>query len=192
MNNFRRIFHDNRLEFIVAGAAVLLAVVVQVAVVLPEARRNREARDVLRALDAQIEQSSIVVNDMTTLIETDSTGNDVYDRPDDAILPDLLDAIAQQGRRHNVEILSMKPDKFERTVIPAQGPLQTDAESTRLVVRVTVRSRYRNLGEHLRSLENIPILIAVRDLKVFRVSGKSPTVRATFQIETWTVKTRDA
>jgi|GEM_PF-2587873 len=192
MIEFRNICRHNRTDVTITAVFVGLAIAVHALFVVPGNRRNRKTRVALRVLDSRIESSSMAVNNMTRLIGTDSTGSDLYDRVDGNILPDLLDAIAQQGRLHGVEIVSMRPSRLERTVLPAQGPLKHDAESTRLVVHVTARSRYRDLGEYLIALERIDILVAVRNLKIYRVSGHSPVVRASFEIETWVVKTKDA
>ena len=139
----------------------------------------------------QIQQASVSVNEMTALLESDSTVSDMYDQTKDEILPDLFDAIATQGKKHGVEIISMTPGGIERMSIQGTGPLQVNAEASHIEVTVVATARFRSLGEYLESLETIPILVAVRDLRVERASTSS-LIRATFKIETYSVRTLDA
>ncbi len=187
-----RMWNEIRRDAVVCGAVMAASLVAWLAVGRPAQKRHDAQVHTLRALDRRIAQSTIAVNDMATLIESDSTGAAVYDRPVDELLPDLLEAIAREGEHRGVEIVSMTPRAVERfTLAPREG-LEGGAEAARLVVHVVARARYRSLGEYLEGLESIPILVAVRHLDLRRVTGRGPVIRATFDIETYTLRVHDA
>ncbi len=187
-----RMWDEIRRDAIASAVVVAASLVAFLALGRPAQVRHDAAVRVLGELDRRITASTIAVNDMATLIESDSTGAAVYDRPEDELLPDLLQAIAREGERHGVEIVSMTPRAIERFTLPPREGLEGGAEAARLVVHVVARARYRALGEYLEGLESIPILVAVRRLDLRRVTGRGPVIRATFDIETYTLRVRDA
>lgn len=187
----KQLLLDNRKDVIAAAVLLAIALCLHLFIGLPRHRQNLASSQRMKGLDAQIQQASVSVNEMTALLDSDSTVSEMYDQSTDEILPDLFDAIADQGRLHGVEIVSMTPGGIQRMSIQGTGPLQVNAEATHIHVEVVATARYRSLGEYLRSLEQIPILVAVRDLRVERAPNSS-LVRANFTIETYSVRTIDA
>ncbi len=105
---------------------------------------------------------------------------------EDEILPKLLSVLAEKGRTHDVKIVSMKPDKMEDAPITGDGGISV--RSRKLSINVRAQAGYRSFGEYFESLENIPILIAVRGLKIVKRDPGSRLLDAEFLIETYALQ----
>jgi Tfp pilus assembly protein PilO len=87
----------------------------------------------------------------------------------------------------------MKPAATERVALDASDLGDFQVESMRLVVSVTVKARYRALGDYLNSLETIPVLVAVRNLSIRRdADSRTALLTASFDIETYSIRTENA
>ncbi len=144
-------------------------------------------------MDATIQTHSMAVDEMTTLFDTAADLEDFQIESDEEILPALLECIASKGEQHGVEILSMKPSRTVRAELGSVIPGDFEVESTKLTVSVTVKARYRALGDYLNSLESISVMVAVRNLSIRREKqSRSDVLIADFDIETYSLRTENA
>ncbi len=110
-----RLFKSNKREFLVAALTVAAALVGYLTFAHPRIGKADNSRQQIRALDQAIQQSSLVVDEMTSLFNMASDLDDFVVQSDDEILPELLGSISSKGEEHGVEIVSMKPRIMERS-----------------------------------------------------------------------------
>jgi Tfp pilus assembly protein PilO len=183
----------NKKEFVITTVVVITAVAGFFVAAQPKFAKVSEGKQRIRTMDATIQAYSLAVDEMTTLFETASDLEDFEIESDEEILPALLECIASTGEQHGVEILSMKPSRTVHAELGAVLPGDFKVESTRLTVSVTVRARYRALGDYLKSLESISVMVAVRNLSIRRdKQSPSAVLIADFDIETYSLRTENA
>lgn len=83
----------------------------------------------------------------------------------DASLSMILDEIGRQARIQEVQLVELKPSPAEKKTGYEIFPLQ-----------IRTRSRFRNLGEYLYSLEQLPRPVTVNHLKIESTAETSPYV----------------
>lgn len=83
----------------------------------------------------------------------------------DASLSMILEEISRQARFQDVQLVELKPSPAEKKAGYEIFPLQ-----------MRTRSRFRNLGEYLSSLERLPRPVTVNHLKIESTPETSPFV----------------
>lgn len=83
----------------------------------------------------------------------------------DASLSMILEEISRQARLQEVQLMELKPSVVEK---------KTGYEV--LPVQVKTRSRFRNLGDYLSSLERLPRPVTVHHLKIESTTDTTPYV----------------
>jgi Tfp pilus assembly protein PilO len=182
----------NKKQIIVTALVVAASLAGHFLFAHPKIEASKRNREQIRTLDEAIQRSSLAMGEMTQLFSSASDLENVSVQSDEEILPALLASIAAQGENHGVEIVSMKPTAIERVELEGGALQEFQAESTRLVVSVTVEAGYHALGKYLESLESIPVLVAVRNLRITRKEGAVVLVSASFDIETYSIRTDHA
>jgi Tfp pilus assembly protein PilO len=183
----------NKRELLITAVIVVTAVAGFLVAAQPKFEKVSEGNERIRTMDATIQAHSLAVDEMTSLFDSASDLDDFTIQTDAEILPALLECIASKGELHGVEILSMNPSRTVRTELGSVIPGDFGVESTKLTVSVTVRARYRALGDYLNSLESIPVMVAVRNLSIQRdKQARSGVLIAGFDIETYSLRTENA
>jgi Tfp pilus assembly protein PilO len=185
MKNYLR---NHRREWIAAVVLVAAAVAVELTMIMPKRQATSKLRARLKTVKAQVEQGTSALDEFVELAGEDQSTPDFIIGPEAEILPRLLESIAALGKKHNLEILSLKPQKIDLVELPVDDQYGYQAETKRLYIVMRVKATYRDLGDYFEELETIPILVAVRGLKLKKENEASPLLLADFTIETYSIK----
>ncbi len=101
--------------------------------------------------------------------------------PDSKQIPSLLQALATVANQANITYVSINTKPLET------GEQQGGLSYNRLPIEITMRCRYRNLGEYLANLKKLPRLIKVESLKITRNTEKLPYIDVTLQVYTYII-----
>jgi type IV pilus assembly protein PilO len=97
-------------------------------------------------------------------------------------IPDLLTSITQAGARNNVSFQLFQPNPMVREDIYMALP-----------IKVTIASRYHDLGSFLAEIGNLPRIVNVSELKVSSAGGEEVTnVSADFVATTYVLSEEKA
>jgi len=99
--------------------------------------------------------------------------------PDSKQIPVLLNALAQVANKANINYVSINTKPLEA------GDQQGKLMYNRLPIEIKLRCRYRNLGEYLANLREMPRLVKVESLKIFRNKDILPNVEVTLNVYTY-------
>ncbi len=99
--------------------------------------------------------------------------------PDSKQIPVLLNALAQVANKANINYVSINTKPLEA------GDQQGNLMYNRLPIEITLRCRYRNLGEYLANLREMPRLVKVESIKIFRNKDILPNVDVTINVYTY-------
>lgn len=99
--------------------------------------------------------------------------------PDSKQIPSLLNALAQVANKANINYVSINTKPLET------GDQQGNLMYNRLPIVITLRCRYRNLGEYLANLREMPRLVKVESLKISRDEDILPNVDITINVYTY-------
>ena len=99
--------------------------------------------------------------------------------PDSKQVPALLQALASAASRANITYVSINTKPKE------PGDQQGGMAYDRLPIEISLRCRYRNLGEYLANLRTLPRLIKIESLKITRNKDILPNVDVTLQVYTY-------
>jgi Tfp pilus assembly protein PilO len=179
-------------EWIVVLVILTAAAAVEVGVVFPKHRAIQKIKKRTAVLSAEIERSSNDIEELAKLADENIPATDFTIGPEEEILPKLLELIADLGNRHHLEIVSMKPQSLQAVESPIGDNSGLEVEVERLLIAMTVRARFRDLGDYFEALESIPILVSVRALKLEKERAESPTLLANFVIETFSIKAHES
>lgn len=94
--------------------------------------------------------------------------------PGGSRLSSLLEEMTRLARLRQIEFVSVRPDAIEDKGTYLQLTLQID-----------VQSRFRELGDYLLMLENLPRAVVVKDLKVESRADLNPSVLAHLKTVTY-------
>jgi Tfp pilus assembly protein PilO len=184
-------FQKNRREWIITAIVVTVAVAVELLVVMPKKKATQKIRGRIVAVKSQVEQSAFALEEFVKMSSEDKSTPDLIIGPEEDILPQLLESISELGEKHNLEILSLKPQKIQLVKLPADEQYGFEAETKRLHIVMKVKATYRDLGNYFKALEAIPILVAVRGLKLKKEHEGSTLLFADFTIETYSIKAHE-
>jgi Tfp pilus assembly protein PilO len=161
---------------------LVLAAVFFFVAALPQARDLSKERKKLKAMQAEIASHTEEMRKMEDLLATAESQKEFVIGDEDEILPELLKLLAREGERHRVRIISMKPGDVERNVVNSEG---INMISTKLRIEVKARGGFVNIGEYLKALEEMPILVAVRTMRIAKEQEGSRMLDADLVIETY-------
>jgi Tfp pilus assembly protein PilO len=82
-------------------------------------------------------------------------------------LSSFLEELTRLGHQHGVDFLMLRPE-----VVSGNG------DYLELNLQMTVRSRFRQLGEYLMKLENLPRAMIVEDIKIETSTETTPYITA--------------
>ncbi len=99
--------------------------------------------------------------------------------PDSKQIPLLLNALANVANKANINYVSINTKPVE--IGDAQGGLAYN----RLPIEITLRCRYRNLGEYLANLRDMPRLVKVDSLKIMRNKENLPNIDVIISVYTY-------
>lgn len=86
----------------------------------------------------------------------------------------LLEEITRLARRRKVDFISIRPEGIE-----------DKGSYLELAMKIAIKSRYRELGEYLGMLENLPRAIKIKDIKVESNAGINPYVMGHLDVVTY-------
>lgn len=86
----------------------------------------------------------------------------------------LLEEITRLARRRRVDFISIRPEGIE-----------DKGSYLELAMKIAIKSRYRELGEYLGMLENLPRAIKIKDIKVESNAGINPYVMGRLDVVTY-------
>lgn len=86
----------------------------------------------------------------------------------------LLEEITRLARRRKVDFISIRPEGIE-----------DKGSYLELAMKIAIKARYKEFGEYLSMLENLPRTIKVKDIKVESNAGISPYVIGQLEVITY-------
>ena len=92
-------------------------------------------------------------------------------------LSSFLEELNRLARHHQVEFVSIRPEGIE------------DKEAyLEMILRINLKSRFRQLGEYLMMLENLPRAIIVKDIKIESSAENDPYIMTQLKAVTFLAK----
>jgi len=77
-------------------------------------------------------------------------------------LPEIVESIRQQGRRHGLQFEQLIPDY--QALIPIQDETAEVTEVMKLTLHIQLQGYYKSFGRFVASLQELPYLISVGDV----------------------------
>lgn len=181
----------DRKEVILTSVIVAAALLFQAFFVVPKRRTVREMDKKIAALNSEIDNRLRTLREIEEMLDEGKVVEDFMIDAEEEILPKLLELLAELGKKHDLEIVSLKPRALSNTAQPAEGGSAEVVESKKLLIEMAVRARYRDLGGYFKDLESIPILVAVRKLRIKKEDPRDDLLVAEFLIETYSLKSNE-
>jgi len=139
--------------------ALAQAEIAKLSAQLPEMRKKAEELQIIRQRDEMTGGFSSKIGDLMR---------------GGSRLSSLLEEMTRLARLRQVEFVSIRPEAIEDR-----------GNYLELLLRIDVKSRFREMGDYLLMLENLPRAIRVKDVKVETNSNISPDVLAHLQALTY-------
>jgi Tfp pilus assembly protein PilO len=163
--------------------AILTVAVVGIGIILlfltPVKELNKQGQEKIKTLRDEINQTQAVVSELKSKIQEvrRARGNEETEQ---GVSPDLsdvmlwgdhlssfLEQLTRLGHQHGVDFLMLRPE-----VVSGNG------DYLELNLQMTVRSRFRQLGEYLMKLENQPRAMIVEGIKIETSTETTPYITA--------------
>jgi Tfp pilus assembly protein PilO len=181
-----RLAPRERALLFVTGAVILF--VVWSYLYLPKLKEARDARaqiDLAQTetakLSAQLPDMQIKAEQIRSIQKSGTAGGPstkIGDlMPGGSRLSSLLEEMTRLARLRGVEVISIRPESIE----DRGGYLE-------LSLRIDVKSRFREMGDYLLMLENLPRAIRVKEVKMETSAGIGPDILAHLQALTYVSK----
>jgi Tfp pilus assembly protein PilO len=187
--NWIKIFDISRLAPRERILLIITAVVIVFAVwsylFLPKYRQARDARAQIKLAQAEIAKLSIQLPEMQKKAEVfrsiqkagtagGSTAKIGDLMPGGSRLSSLLEEMTRLARLQQVEVISIRPESIE-----------DKGNYLELSIRIDLKSRFREMGDYLLMLENLPRAIRVKEVKVETNASIGPDILAHLQALTY-------
>lgn len=153
---------------------------------LPKSRQVRDTRTQIAQAQAEITKLSAQLPELKKKAEelrlirqksevTGALSSKIGDlMPGGSRLSSLLEEMTRLARLRQVEFVSIRPEAIEDR-----------GNYSELSLRIDVKSRFREMGDYLLMLENLPRAIRVKEVKVETNASISPDILAHLQVLTY-------
>ena len=170
------------------GFIAILAINLSIAgyLYLPEKREVDMVKSDLRSLnmevdvlDKQLPETKRRAIDLSKAEGVEEGGGEMSRKISDMLpggdrLSILLEEITRLARRRKIDFISIRPEGIE-----------DKGAYLELGMKIAVKSRYRELGEYLGMLEDLPRTIKIKDIKVESNAGINPYVMGHLDVVTY-------
>ena len=173
-----------RVLAVITAAAVLLAFMVYF--LLPARQEVLGLRAQKTSLQAQIDQGNAAIPLLQTRLEEEAReaqAREISDQlsgkvgdllPGGQRLSAVLEELTRLARFRKIDFVAIRPD----SILDKGSYLE-------LTLQIDVKSRFQQLGDYLRMLENLPRAIVVKDLKIETRADISPFVQTRLETVTF-------
>jgi Tfp pilus assembly protein PilO len=156
---------------------------------LPKWRQVREGRTQIAQARAEIANLSVQLPELKKkaeelqLIRQKAEATGAFSSrignlmPEGSRLSSLLEEITRLARQRRVEFVSIRPEAVE-----------DKGNYLELSLRIDIKSRFREMGDYLLMLENIPRALRIKEVKVETNATTSPDVLTHLQVLTYISK----
>ena len=176
-----------RVLVVITGCAVLLGMIVMLLLPVQKRTEQKEAR--IETLNREINQTRASLSDLSARVgEVRAAAENRVDRPEGMVsvsdvimgannLPSFFDDLTRLGRKHGMDFLLLRPESFDDR-----------GDYFEMNLKITVKSRFRQLGEYLRTLEDLPRALIVKDIKIESSTETTPYITADLKMTTYMAK----
>lgn len=176
----------SRRELFFNCAVVVASALFSLLVVFPRRGQIARKNERIRAISTEIDERMRELKDLEGALGREAALEEFQVGREEDLIPRLLEFLARLGSRHRLEIVSLKPmPQVEISLPPSEG---IDVQAKKIEIKVVVRAGYRELGSYLEDLEKIPVLVALRGLRIVKDEPGSRLLRGEFVIETYLLR----
>lgn len=166
------------------GIFALIAFGFQFLLIQPTRVKIAQKREEVQKINDEIQRAYEFLRDLNRIREEADKMEELWrifkaKLPDSKQIPLLLNALANVANKANINYVSINTKPMET------GEQQGGLSYNRLPIEITLRCRYRNLGEYLANLRDMPRLVKVDSLKLRRNKDILPNIDVTIDVYTY-------
>jgi Tfp pilus assembly protein PilO len=166
------------------GIFALIALGFQYTLIQPTRLKIAQKKEEIQKINDEIQRAYEFLRDLNRIREEADKMEELWQifktkLPDSKQIPILLNALAEVANKADINYVSISTKPMEA------GEQQGSLAYKRLPIEITLRCRYRNLGEYLANLRDMPRLVKVESLKIFRNKDILPNVDVTINVYTY-------